>query len=132
MPATATVKRCVSCGKDVAGTKRMKDSQGQYWCIDCGTADQKKRAGSVGAVSGSRCDVCGEMFPPTQLQVWGNRKICGPCVRRRSKGGGGSMLTTLKGMFGSSGSAEEGRGKLIKLLIAMALLGAIAAYVNFG
>jgi predicted RNA-binding Zn-ribbon protein involved in translation (DUF1610 family) len=40
---SAAVKRCVACGRDVAGTKRMKDSQGRYWCVDCGEADLKKK-----------------------------------------------------------------------------------------
>jgi hypothetical protein len=42
--ATASIKRCSGCHKDVTSDKRMKDSSGRYWCINCGTEQQKKKA----------------------------------------------------------------------------------------
>ena len=51
--SSAAVKRCVACGRDVAGTKRMKDSQGRYWCVDCGEADLKKKAKTSASASRS-------------------------------------------------------------------------------
>jgi hypothetical protein len=42
--ATASVKRCNSCHKDVTHDQRMKDGSGRYWCVACGTAHQKKKA----------------------------------------------------------------------------------------
>jgi hypothetical protein len=42
--ATASIKRCSGCHKDVTNDKRMKDSSGRYWCISCGTEQQKKKA----------------------------------------------------------------------------------------
>jgi len=49
MPTTTlSAKKCVNCHKDVTHAKRMKDSSGRYWCVNCGTADQKKKAAASG------------------------------------------------------------------------------------
>ena len=45
--STASAKRCFSCHKDVTTDKRMKDSSGRYWCISCGTEQQKKKAAAA-------------------------------------------------------------------------------------
>lgn len=117
MTESGIVKACVSCGKQVNGQKRMKDSQGRYWCIECGTEDQRKKMMSSGG--GSQCGGCAETFPAHQLSKWGTRLLCTNCSRSQSKGPG--LTQTLKGLFSGSGGGGD-KKKLIKLAAVMGLL----------
>jgi hypothetical protein len=129
MTETGVVKSCVACGKNLNGQKRMKDSQGRYWCIECGTEDQKKKMAASG-VGANACSSCGQTFPPHQLSAWGSRRLCPGCSPS-SKGPG--MMATITGIFSSLGSGGGGgsdKKKLIMMGIVMALLAAIALYVN--
>jgi hypothetical protein len=96
---SAAVKRCVACGRDVAGTKRMKDSQGRYWCVDCGEADLKKKA-KASAKSASS----------------------GPGLFERI----GSIRQSFS--FGAGGSGQADKGRLIKMLLLAAVLAALAGW----
>jgi hypothetical protein len=123
---TSTGKYCVKCGKDVTKDKRMKDSKGLYWCVDCGLADQKQKA----ATTGGGCSGCGEQYPASQLSVWGKQRLCPKCVKARSSGPG--LMTRLKSIGGGGGGGgQTDKGKLIKLLIVFGLLAGVAAYVWF-
>jgi len=77
--SSAGAKICVKCGKDVAGQKRMKDSQGQYWCLDCGRADQQRK---IAGIPWGICSGCGESFPARALTVWGKRRYCTHCAQK--------------------------------------------------
>ena len=100
MTATSTVaKRCIACGKDVSGTKRMKDSQGKYWCVDCGTADQRKK---IKAASRSKSV-------------------------NNSGGGGVGLIDRLKDLTSGSGGGAD-KGRLVKMLLIMAIMAAIAGW----
>ncbi len=48
---TTGAKLCCKCGRDVTTAKRMKDREGKYWCLPCGTADQKQKSVAVGGIS---------------------------------------------------------------------------------
>lgn len=77
-------KRCVSCGTDVAGKKRMKDSKGVYWCYDCGLKDQaKQQSGSTGSAMTITCPACNKLFPPIQATKQGNVYVCPDCARKK-------------------------------------------------
>lgn len=132
MTETGTVKSCIACGKNLNGQKRMKDSQGRYWCIECGTEDQKKKMAAGGGAANA-CSSCGQTFPPHQLSVWGSRKLCPSCTP--SSKGPGLMATVtgiLSGLGGGGGGGGSDKKKLIMMGIIMVILAAIAAYINFG
>ncbi len=118
MTESGIVKACISCGKQVNGQKRMKDSQGKYWCMECGAEDQRKKLMSSGG--GSLCGGCGETFPAHQLSKWGSRQLCTSCSRSQSKGPG--AMQTIKGLFAGSGGGQNDKGKLIKLGVVVVLL----------
>lgn len=99
--APSVAKRCISCGKDVAQSKRMKDSQGRYWCVDCGVADQRKKGKASGSVSKSSASK-------------------GPGLMER--------LRDVKDGFGSGGGDSGSKGRLVKMLLAMGGLALIAAW----
>jgi hypothetical protein len=131
MSETTTVKQCCACGKNLNGQKRMKDSQSRYWCMDCGTEDQKKKMMSSGG--GNTCGSCGEMFPEHQLSVFGSKKLCAGCIKRKNKGPG--MMETITGALGSlrgsgGGGGSANKKKLVAMLAIMGLLAAIAIWTN--
>jgi hypothetical protein len=101
MTAASTVaKRCIACGKDVTSIKRMKDSQGRYWCVDCGMADQRKK---IKAASKS--------------QSFSN-----------SGGGGGvGLIERFRGMTAGGGGGTD-KGRLVTMLLIMAIMAAIAGW----
>ena len=71
--APSTEKICASCGNDVAGKKRYKDSRG-YICYECAKAEREaERAGTV------PCGECGRRVKPEGLIAYGGVKICKKC-----------------------------------------------------
>jgi hypothetical protein len=118
MTETTTVKTCVACGKSLNGQKRMKDSQGRYWCLDCGTEDQRKKL--VASGGGNQCSACGDTFPGHQLSKFGNRRLCPGCARARTQGPG--LKQKLTDLLGQLGGGQADTGKLYKLLAIMGLL----------
>jgi DNA-directed RNA polymerase subunit RPC12/RpoP len=127
---TTTMKRCVACGKDVSQGKRMKDSQGRYWCVDCGAADQRKKASVGGGVA---CSACGKSVGAGQISKWGNAMLCAACVKQRQKGP--SLMERLRGGGGGKSSrssdGNSGRGRLIGMISFMGLLAVIFVYMHF-
>lgn len=104
--SVAGTKTCCSCGINVAGKKRMRDSKGQYWCFECGQADlQKKNAATP-------CHACGKPYPTTALTRVGSDLVCPICHTQR--------LLTFRGKsensLGSSSTPHFGRGRLGPLL----------------
>jgi predicted RNA-binding Zn-ribbon protein involved in translation (DUF1610 family) len=123
-------KFCCECGIDVTRRKRMKDSQGRYWCYECGTADQMRKGRSS---TGSLCPDCMQTFPPVKLMRHENTYVCPECYetrlrreRERSKsfigrlisGGGSGGAATADGA-----AAEAARQR--KLLLALAVMAII-------
>src|SRR5687767_7350054 len=83
MPSTTTAgaKICCKCGVDVAGKKRVKDRQGNYWCADCSRADEKRKR----LVEGGICAGCGEHFFGPGLTLIGDNTYCKKCLRTRAR-----------------------------------------------
>src|SRR5438270_13235287 len=75
---STSLKLCCKCGKDVTHLGRMKDSQGRYWCIDCGAKDEERR----GAHSGGTCQGCGEPFGKPQLTRLNGKTYCPNCANK--------------------------------------------------
>ena len=70
---SASTKRCITCGKDVTGHRRVKDSRG-YMCYAC--AKEEMAAEKVGTVP---CAECGRRVRPEGLVAFGSIKICKRC-----------------------------------------------------
>jgi DNA-directed RNA polymerase subunit RPC12/RpoP len=66
-------KRCITCGKDVTGHRRIKDSRG-YQCYSC--AKSEMAAGREGTV---RCAECSRRVKPAGLVEYGGIRICRKC-----------------------------------------------------
>lgn len=66
-------KVCISCGKNVQGHRRVKDSRG-YMCYDCAKTElDAEKEGTV------RCAECGKRVKPQGLVEYGGIKICRKC-----------------------------------------------------
>ena len=72
-------KVCVGCGKNVAGSVRMKDADGRYWCPECGELEQRRTRLSQSGL----CAGCGESFPPSKLTEIARLPFCDACLRLR-------------------------------------------------
>ena len=80
--ASVAVKSCCSCGSDVTGQPRMKDSQGRYWCGPCGQADQRRKAMTA---TTANCAGCHKPFPKGKLDKHGEHFFCKACLKKRTK-----------------------------------------------
>jgi len=121
--ASSTSKVCVSCGRDVTGAQRMRDSQGKYWCIACGEADQRKKKGSDGVV----CAGCSKTFAPSDMTAVNLLPYCTKCVKRRKKAthSGESLLSRL-----TSSTDQIDKRRLALMIGVMALLAIVAVVVH--
>ncbi len=68
-------KACCICGTNLAGEKRYKDAQGQYWCCDCAKADTEKKAPAV-------CPECNQQLIAADLINFEGLKLCRECVTK--------------------------------------------------
>jgi hypothetical protein len=99
------MKSCCACGADVAGQPRMKDSQGRYWCVACGEADQKKKAI---ASPTAPCAGCHQAFAKGKLEKLGEHFFCKACLKKRSKVGGSRVTPAAPAMAASTTHAHAG------------------------
>lgn len=108
--ATATdVKLCVQCKADVTHSKRMKDSQGKYWCPSCAKEDSKKKHTSKVA-----CADCRGKYPPTEVQTIEGEVVCNNCVAARGRHAAGGASSAAKE------AAEDQTVRRVKLGLAVA------------
>ena len=122
--ATAkTAKVCCKCGRSVSGQKRMKDSEGRYWCLPCGQADQ--RAKKKGASGTTACAKCGTATPAKQLKEYGRLSYCKKCFKKVTHTSNPGFVA---GLFGGGGESSP-RNKI--LIIALVLLGVISLLYNY-
>lgn len=70
-------KVCCSCGKDLRGHRRWKDSAG-YWCKDCHRVDRARNT-----VPEQRCPDCGRMKAVDKLREYDGEQICNSCAKIR-------------------------------------------------
>ncbi len=119
---TSTKKTCCICGKDVTGRKRMKDREGKYFCIECGTADSAKKR-----ITRTPCGGCEKHFPISDMYKMGGVYLCNNC--RVAKLEHAAKKRNLIGGIGSAfRSHEMGRVKVLLLIAAVLLL--IAWWAN--
>jgi recombinational DNA repair protein (RecF pathway) len=115
---SGAAKHCVKCGRDVNGRKRMKDSQGRYWCYECGANDEAQKGNTLM----TSCAGCGKPTSPTHLYKVGEQYFCPNCRddgKARKRGGRG-------------GGGDEARKEKIKLAVAaVAGLGGVALIVGY-
>ncbi len=110
-PVMREIKVCCNCGMNVTRRKRLKDSQGRYWCNKCGVRDQAKKGQGIGTI----CPDCERVFPPAALSKWEDKYVCEKCYEvRRAK---------AKPREGSMGGAFG--GPLLVKLCAGAILTAL-------
>jgi hypothetical protein len=83
----------------------MKDSHGRYWCVDCGVADQRKKAAAMS----------------------GGGKIKGGVAVAKGPGLF-DRLRDLKDGLGSGGGGSASKGRLIMMLVFMGGLAVFAAW----
>ena len=70
---TRNQKVCITCGKDVTGHRRVKDSRG-YMCYACAKAEMEaEREGTV------PCAECNRRVKPAGLVNYDGIKICKKC-----------------------------------------------------
>jgi hypothetical protein len=77
MESNGMSKLCCSCGKELTGHTRFKDSLG-YWCKDCHRTDKKRR-------QGIRCAGCGREFPESKLIAFQGEYHCFSCEKQRQE-----------------------------------------------
>src|SRR5687767_15666721 len=77
----ASMKVCCSCGADLSGQPRMKDSQKRYWCVPCGEADQRKKQITASHLP---CVGCRKPFPKAKLHKHGEYFYCKACLKKRT------------------------------------------------
>lgn len=117
-------KLCVSCGKDVTGRKRFKDSHGQYWCPDCEKLEfkrkrvEKKREDETKTV----CGLCGTSVAVQNLLAYDNRFICQKCYKEQKE-----LEKKTEARIGRINSAFEGQDwkRLIPMLAILGVCGLI-------
>jgi hypothetical protein len=100
----------------------MRDSQGKYWCIACGEADQRKRKGSEGIV----CAGCSKTFPPASMTAVNLLPYCNGCAKRRKKAtrSGESLLSRL-----SASSDQIDKKRLLMMIALMGVLALVACWI---
>ncbi len=83
---TGPTKTCRVCGENVTHKPRMKDHEGNYWCYECGMADQQhKQASMVGAPAVAPKPTCAECHEPVagnKFLDFGGRKVCAVCAEK--------------------------------------------------
>ena len=123
MPSTTTAgaKICCKCGVDVAGKKRVKDHQGNYWCADCSRADEKRKR----LVEGGICAGCGEHFFGPGLTLIGDNTYCKKCLRTRARQETSGFVNNVKDMLAGSRDPEKRSLRLLLIISAIVIAAAV-------
>ena len=123
MPSTTTAgaKICCKCGIDVAGKKRVKDRQGNYWCADCSRADEKRKR----LVEGGICAGCGEHFFGPGLTLIGDATYCKKCLRTRAQQETAGFVHNFKEVIGGSRDPEKRSLRLLLIISAIIIAAAV-------
>jgi hypothetical protein len=74
-------KHCRSCGIDVAGSRRMRDRVGTYWCYACGKRDSERKHGMRARVP---CPRCGKSCVRANMVEHRGLHLCGTCAYDRT------------------------------------------------
>ena len=112
-------KRCIVCGKDVTGHRRLKDSRG-YICYACAKAE--KAAEREGKVA---CKECRKLVKPEGLVAYEGKMICRKCY-------GDHQETSRFRKKVSTKHFEKHEKKTLMILVTVfGVLAAIVAYAYF-
>lgn len=106
-------KICTICGVDVSGKPRVKDQEGNYYCVPCEEAQKQNRQAAQLA-----CPDCGLFFPRDKLEEHGGQLVCESCVRKRRK----KYLKTKSRMAAAGASDARRRARQIQWIGGVALL----------
>jgi hypothetical protein len=88
---TIGIKRCIKCGADVTGHQRMKNSKGEYWCMDCGAKEEAAKATSLV----NPCPVCHKPVHAAHLVRHDGRYMCEACATGSKKPGASASKKKL-------------------------------------
>jgi hypothetical protein len=80
----------------------MKDSQGRYWCVPCGQADQRRKA--ITATT-ANCAGCHKPFPKGKLDKHGEHFFCKACLKKRTKAPS-AVAPAIAGAASAAGAAS--------------------------
>jgi hypothetical protein len=72
----AQLKTCCSCGMDLSGRTRYKDSHGRYWCPNCNQKDEMKKQPAT-------CPDCSGQFTRADLIEFMGTPVCSACWEKR-------------------------------------------------
>lgn len=110
-PVESAPKLCISCGKNVAGHRRVKDSRG-YLCYDCAKGEiRQEREGTV------PCAECGRRVKPAGIVEYGGIRICRKCYEDHKE----SQKKAVKKVATRHYEAHEKRNLLILTAVFVAL-----------
>lgn len=119
MSATASgIKTCVRCHKDLSGHRRLKDHNGQYWCADCGRADNAVRHSTP---TSGHCHDCHGRYPASELHTDGEDTVCTGCLAGREKE---RRQLTAKAPAEDPSDRTSGRLLMVAAAVAATLIGA--------
>jgi hypothetical protein len=123
----ASQKICVSCGADVAGKKRFKDSAGQYWCYDCGVKDSMQRHPEVG----TECPDCHARFAPSDMMEYEGTQYCKPCGEKHVVAARREKARLARVEQEAREEAEHRKRMMIGTIVALVVVAALVAYAMF-
>lgn len=120
-PGQAVEKLCISCGKNVAGHRRVKDSRG-YMCLDCAKAETARNK-----VQGAECPKCHRIVKEDTIATLDGERLCQRCLReaRELRKPGSKRYRKIDGQH----FEEAGKKQVITLAI---IAGVLAVFMLIG
>jgi hypothetical protein len=122
--AVAVEKICVICGANVAGRPRLKDRQGQYFCIECGEADSERKH-----AVGTPCTDCKKRFGEKEIHQHNGEPVCDACLMKRHQ----AERDHARRMRAQHEEEEAARARKIQISVAVGIvvLAIVAYFVAF-
>jgi len=106
-------KICIVCGIDVNGKPRVKDREGNYYCLPCDEAQKQQLQAARLA-----CPDCGRFFPKDHLEEHGGQLVCPGCIRKRRRN-----YQQTKSRFAAAGAIDaKQRARRIQIIGGVVLL----------
>jgi hypothetical protein len=114
----AKAKICCVCGVDLKGKTRFKDSDGKYWCYECGMADSMRKHPVP-------CPDCKRSFMQGDMGEFKGVWVCKECLVKRQQ--------AFKRDQARKAAAEEEERRLEaaqrrKMMIIVVVVGVLAIY----
>lgn len=113
-------KICTICGDDVNGKPRIRDREGNYYCVSCDESQKQQRQSAQQA-----CPDCGRFFPKDKLEPHGGQFVCPGCVRKRRE-----KYQQTKSRMAAAGTADaKQRARKIQIIGGAALVVAVVVLI---